>query len=803
MDASFWFFILFLILSVYFYRRIQKNEDRINQLESRLDARRVGEIAMERSAAPAPHYSQIGALEGALVGDVAPSLAPAPAPAPLPSYMEAPAPTVPAESQEETSARWLGRIGAFALFIGVAFFFNYLFVHDIIPESVRVVMGIAFGITLIGLGHWLRAKYLNYSDLLMASGIGVLYLSLYASYGFYHLLHADVVFVLMGLVTFFGFILAITGSSMGLAIFTTLGGFLTPVLLSTGENHLVTLSVYMIILDLGVLSIALFKKWTQLNYLSFIGTIFLFGGWMDKFYTESQLMVTFAFMTAFFFIFLATSIAHHLVRKEATTPGDMILLMLTATTYFGVSYSLLQPHYHDFLGFLALLLAVLYLGVAYVAYMSNRSDRTLNLFLPGISVVFLTIAVPLELSGYYIGLAWLVEAVVLIATGLYLKERIIRIFGWLVLALGFIKVLEDVDSIHSGYRSIDMMSQGYLAQEATKITPFLNWGFFLMFMSVIACYVIAYLYRHFRTTEEDGKRPYLLALFLAGSATAFALTLELQLQAKNWETLPWLIEGIFMLIIGLRLRSRAVEVAGWIFAAIGMIMMTQDVGDMHRIISAYGAGGTGKNPDMVTPFFNLGFFLYLLSIATTYLFAFLYRAYGTSIPDWKKFVSVFVILANLFTIFMVTDEIGYHYDKQTQELYHSAALVQRENQNYLGHQNQYAYGYVNYNDIPGATVDYQKVSSISSAKNTAITIFWAIYATLMLIIGFAKRIRMIRLFGLIFFFITAGKMFLEVWQLGQLARIVSSIAFGVIALTASFMYAKYKERLKEIVLSDN
>ena len=46
-------------------------------------------------------------------------------------------------------------------------------------------------------------------------------------------------------------------------------------------------------------------------------------------------------------------------------------------------------------------------------------------------------------------------------------------------------------------------------------------------------------------------------------------------------------------------------------------------------------------------------------------------------------------------------------------------------------------------------------------------------------------------------------MFLEVWQLGQLARIISSIAFGVIALAASFMYAKYKQRLKEIVLSDN
>ena len=418
-------------------------------------------------------------------------------------------------------------------------------------------------------------------------------------------------------------------------------------------------------------------------------------------------------------------------------------------------------------------------------------------------MVFLTIAVPLELSGYYIGLAWLSEAVVLVAMGLYLKERVVRVFGWLVLGLGFIRVIEDVGRIRNGYSGYDYAG-GYtpsLAINSQPITPFFNWGFFLMLMSVVACYAIAYLYRYFRETEDDSRRPYLLALFLGGFVTATALTLELRLQMQNFETLPWLIEGIAMLVIGLKLRSRPLEVAGWIFAALGMIFMTQDVSTKHRAILDYGAGSTEEKSPMVTPFFNFGFLLYIFSIATTYLYAFLYRTYGANVPDWKKFVSVFVILANLFTIFMVTDEIGYHYDKKTQELYHAAALVQAENQNYLGQQNGYEYN--NYQNIPGIMVDNQKVADISSTRNTTVTIFWAIYATLMLIIGFAKRIRMIRLFGLIFFFITAGKVFLEVWQLGQLARIVSSIAFGVIALAASFMYAKYKDRLKEIVMSEN
>ena len=265
--ASFWLLILFIIFGIYFHKRIGKNEDRINELEARLNARRVAEVGAENDKAPAPHYSTIGtsSLESSLVEGVAPSPAPAPAPAPAPSYMKQNAPLVPAESQEEQSARWLGRIGAFAVFIGVAFFFKYLFDHDIISPPLRVALGILVGLSVIAVGHWFRAKYQNYSDILMACGIGVLYLSLYASYGFYHLLSAEIVFVLMGLVTFFGLILSITGASMGLAVFATLGGFLTPVLLSTGENHLASLSIYMIILDLGVFGIALFKKWTVLS----------------------------------------------------------------------------------------------------------------------------------------------------------------------------------------------------------------------------------------------------------------------------------------------------------------------------------------------------------------------------------------------------------------------------------------------------------------------------------------------------------------------------------------------------------
>ena len=80
-----------------------------------------------------------------------------------------------------------------------------------------------------------------------------------------------------------------------------------------------------------------------------------------------------------------------------------------------------------------------------------------------------------------------------------------------------------------------------------------------------------------------------------------------------------------------------------------------------------------------------------------------------------------------------------------------------------------------------------------------VSIVWALYAAMLTVIGFAKKYVSVRRMGLILFIITACKVVIDVWNLGELYRVVSFIVFGAIALTASFMYVKYKDRLKQIV----
>jgi uncharacterized membrane protein len=84
-------------------------------------------------------------------------------------------------------------------------------------------------------------------------------------------------------------------------------------------------------------------------------------------------------------------------------------------------------------------------------------------------------------------------------------------------------------------------------------------------------------------------------------------------------------------------------------------------------------------------------------------------------------------------------------------------------------------------------------------SNTSVSILWAIYAAFLTFIGFAKRYPAVRRMGLTLFIITAFKVVIDVWSLGEIYRIVSFIVFGIIALAASFVYVRYKDRLKDIV----
>lgn len=111
-------------------------------------------------------------------------------------------------------------------------------------------------------------------------------MSLWGAFQVYHFIPAAAAFVAMVIVTASTIALAVSQDAELLASFALVGGFSTPVLLSTGQNHEVALFSYILLLDIAILAMAIFKPWRRLLWGSFAGTIPLYVGWYSNYFSE-------------------------------------------------------------------------------------------------------------------------------------------------------------------------------------------------------------------------------------------------------------------------------------------------------------------------------------------------------------------------------------------------------------------------------------------------------------------------------------------------------------------------------------
>ena len=143
----------------------------------------------------------------------------------------------------------------------------------VLPLELRLMFVALFGIGLLVLGWRLaHAATRRTRCSVQGGGIGVLYLTIYASFALYHLLPAALAFALLVAVTAAAGVLAVLQDARALAVLGILGGFLAPVLVSTGSGNHVALFSYYALLDLAILGIAWFKAWRVLNVLGFVFT---------------------------------------------------------------------------------------------------------------------------------------------------------------------------------------------------------------------------------------------------------------------------------------------------------------------------------------------------------------------------------------------------------------------------------------------------------------------------------------------------------------------------------------------------
>lgn len=351
-----------------------------------------------------------------------------------------------AELEKRIGQYWLNRIGIVAILIGVSYFLKYAFENDWIGPTGRIVIGLLAGIGLMGWSERFRRRgYQAFSYSLKGLGIGTLYLSLWAAFQVYRLIPAGAAFAAMVIVTATTITLAITQDTELLVAFALIGGFSTPVLLSTGQNHEVALFSYVALLDAGMIAMAIVKPWRRLLWGSFAGTILLYAGWSLQYYSRDQRPVTVTFTLLFAALFAAVPLLSE-GQDSARLGGPSVTLTLlglfNASSAFLALYSMYQRE-TDSLAWYSLGMAGAYLAMSWLlrSRSADASGQFLHLLHVAIAVAFITIAIPLKLDAPWITIGWLVESAALLWLSVKMGTNFLRYLAVGALALGIGRLL--------------------------------------------------------------------------------------------------------------------------------------------------------------------------------------------------------------------------------------------------------------------------------------------------------------------------------------------------------------------------
>ncbi|MBI4585507.1 MAG: DUF2339 domain-containing protein [Planctomycetes bacterium] len=272
---------------------------------------------VEARPSPPPHAVPQPAA-GPAAPETPPRLEPlppetAPAPRPAPAFTAVERPVLPAIDWEQfMGVKLFAWLGGLALLLGVVFAIKYSFEKNLIPPAVRAAGGFLVGIGLLAGGVVLKRKeYATTSQTLCATGIAILYATSFACRAYYKFAfaenHPEVIFALMILVTVTAFLLAVKLDAMVIAILGLLGGFLTPPLLSTGEDQPLGLFSYIALLDAGLMAVAFKKRWHFLFLLGAAGTVAMQIGWAAKFFEVEKVFIAMAVFLGFGLLFLSGS----------------------------------------------------------------------------------------------------------------------------------------------------------------------------------------------------------------------------------------------------------------------------------------------------------------------------------------------------------------------------------------------------------------------------------------------------------------------------------------------------------------
>ncbi len=651
------------------------------------------------------------------------------------------------------------KIGIAVLVLGIGYFVKYAIDQNWIGIYGRVFIGILCGGLLLGLAHWLRKTFAAFSSVLVGGGIAVLYLTISIAFHEYHVFSQMLAFVLMVIITGFTILLSISYNRVELAVLAILGGFGSPFMVSTGEGNYIVLFSYILILDVGMLILAYYKKWNLVNIIAYAFTLILFGSWLAaEFESRNVPMVTGAliFATLFYLIFFAMNIIHN-IRENSTFKALEITLLLSNTFfYYAAGMVILSGESGEpYRGLFTAALGVFNFVFAYLLYKNQRVDRNLIFMLIGLVLTFISLAAPIQLEGNYITLFWAAEAVLLLWLSQKSGITLMKIGSAVVSALMVISLIMDWQNVYYGW-------------DSEAILPvILNKGYITGLASIISISLCLYFIR-FEKSFTEYIQPYKIILTLSGLGILYATHfLELQYQLNVYFS----DNATIVIIIG----------------AYNMLFMTGLLLGLHKIIPAEFKREVATFIGVICIFSFLSFYHTRFIIARdTYLIE-----PNGSLTGFA-FHYIFIVLLLVISILSLRN------------------IQQLEAFNKKSY-NLYSWFYVfffvflasselDHLVVLATVTSYDNLYHVLSQNHKiGFPILWGIASFILIALGLKTKKKHLRIISLTLLLITLLKLFIvDIRGISEGGKIAAFISLGVLLLVVSFMY----QRLKKLLLTD-
>lgn len=480
-------------------------------------------------------------------------------------YSEEPYTTPPLPLPIDIAVKWLKnffttgnimvKVGVTVLFFGIAFLVKYAAERSVFPIELRLASIALVGIVMLVLGWRLRDKKSGYALVLQGGALAVLYLTVFSALRLYDLLPPTFAFAILFVFAAFSATLAVLQNSRALAVLALSGGFLAPILTSTGSGNYVALFSYYLVLNLGVFGIAWFKSWRLLNVLGFIFTFTVATAWGFNSYTHADFSKTEPFLIAFYLLYVAISVLFA-IRQPVQLKGyvDSTLVFGVPLVGFGLQAGMVH-HIEYALAWSSIILSAFYIGLATLLW--NRLTAEFRLICEAfvaLGVMFATLAIPFALDASWTSGTWALEGAAALWIGCRQSRLLPRLLGYalqlasaftyfysnthysseqlfvfnsnyigaLIIALSGLFIAWQLKKYNAAEESIG--KHHLIPQERLLSTPFLAWGLLWWFAAGI--YEID---RYF----TNNATPLSLILFITFSSTV----LQWLKQKSDWSEL--------------------------------------------------------------------------------------------------------------------------------------------------------------------------------------------------------------------------------------------------------------------------